>query len=62
MPAISEFTIKIIDAMVITFMMSFFEQHAIYVVLVIALVIWLGLAFYVNKLDGSVKQLEQHIK
>lgn len=43
-------------------MMSFFEQHAIYVVLVIALVIWLGLAFYVNKLDGSVKQLEQHIK
>jgi hypothetical protein len=43
-------------------MMSFFEQHAIYVVLVIALVIWLGLALYVNKLDGSVKQLEQHIK
>ena len=43
-------------------MMSFFEQHAIYVVLVIALVIWLGLAFYVNKLDVSVKQLEQHIK
>jgi len=43
-------------------MMSFFEQHAIYVVLVIALVIWLGLAFYVNKLDSSVKQLEQHIK
>ena len=43
-------------------MMSFFEQHAIYVVLVIALVIWLGLAFYVNKLDGSVKPLEQHIK
>ena len=43
-------------------MMSFFEQHAIYVVLIIALVIWLGLAFYVNRLDGSVKQLEQHIK
>ena len=43
-------------------MMSFFEQHAIYVVLIIALVIWLGLAFYVNKLDGSVKQIEQHIK
>lgn len=43
-------------------MMSFFEQNAIYVVLIIALVIWLGLAFYVNRLDGSVKQLEQHIK
>lgn len=43
-------------------MMSFFEHNAIYVVLIIALVIWLGLAFYVNKLDGSVKQLEQHIK
>jgi len=43
-------------------MMSFFEHHAIYVVLIIALVIWLGLAFYVNRLDGSVKQLEQHIK
>jgi CcmD family protein len=43
-------------------MMSFFEQHAIYVVLVIALVIWLGLALYVNKLDGSVKELEQQIK
>ena len=34
-------------------MMSFFEQHAIYVVLVIALVIWLGLAFYVNKLNNK---------
>ncbi|MFM6956795.1 MAG: CcmD family protein [Candidatus Kapaibacteriota bacterium] len=43
-------------------MMSFFEHNAIYVVLIIALVIWLGLAFYVNRLDGSVKQLEQHIK
>ena len=43
-------------------MMSFFEQHAIYVVLVIALVIWLGLAIYVNKLNGSVKELEQQIK
>jgi CcmD family protein len=43
-------------------MMSFFEQHAIYVVLVIAMVIWLGLALYVNKLDGSVKELEQQIK
>ncbi|MGA1249571.1 MAG: CcmD family protein [Candidatus Kapaibacteriota bacterium] len=43
-------------------MMSFFEQHAIYVVLVIALVIWLGLAFYVNKLDAKVKELEQSIK
>ncbi len=43
-------------------MMSFFEQYAIYVVLVIALVIWLGLALYVNRLDGSVKQLEQYIK
>ncbi|MBM4151011.1 MAG: CcmD family protein [Ignavibacteria bacterium] len=42
--------------------MSFFEHNAIYVVLIIALVIWLGLAFYVNRLDGSVKQLEQHIK
>lgn len=43
-------------------MMTFFEQHAIYVVLVIALVIWLGLALYVNKLDASVKELEQQIK
>jgi CcmD family protein len=43
-------------------MMSFFEQHAIYVVLVIALMIWLGLAFYVNKLDAKVKELEQSIK
>ncbi len=43
-------------------MMSFFEQHAIYVVLVIAMVIWLGLALYVNKLDDSVKELEQQIK
>jgi len=43
-------------------MMSFFEHNAIYIVLIIALVIWLGLAFYVNRLDGSVKQLEQHIK
>ncbi|MEY5131726.1 MAG: hypothetical protein RL734_1793 [Bacteroidota bacterium] len=43
-------------------MMSFFEQHAIYVVLVIAMVIWVGLALYVNKLDGSVKELEQQIK
>lgn len=43
-------------------MMSSFEQQAIYVVLVIALVIWLGLAFYVNKLNGSVKELEQQIK
>ena len=43
-------------------MMSFFEHNAIYVVLVIALVIWLGLAFYDNKLNAKVKQLEQSIK
>jgi len=43
-------------------MMSFLEYNAIYVVLIIALVIWFGLAFYVNKLDSSVKQLEQQIK
>jgi len=43
-------------------MMSFFEHNAIYVVLIIAMVIWLGLAFYVNKLNAKVKQLEQSIK
>lgn len=43
-------------------MMSFFEHNAIYVVLVIALAIWLGLAFYVNTLNTKVKELEQSIK
>ncbi len=43
-------------------MMSFFEHNAIYVVLIIAMAIWLGLAFYVNKLNAKVKQLEQSIK
>ncbi len=43
-------------------MMSFFEYNAIYVVLAITLVIWLGLAYYVNKLDVKVKELEQSIK
>ncbi|MFZ9815381.1 MAG: CcmD family protein [Candidatus Kapaibacteriota bacterium] len=43
-------------------MMSFLELHAIYVVLIISLVIWLGLALYINNLDGKVKELEQSIK
>jgi len=43
-------------------MYLFFVQNALYVVLVIALIIWGGIAWYTTRLDKKVELLEQKIQ
>jgi CcmD family protein len=40
---------------------DFLAQHQLYIVLIIAIGIWLGLYFYLFRLDGRVKKLERDI-
>ncbi|MCS6988028.1 MAG: CcmD family protein [Chloroherpetonaceae bacterium] len=40
-------------------MIEFLVQHSIYVVLVIALVIWTGVFFYLFRLDRKLAELER---
>ncbi len=40
-------------------MESFFTHNALYVVLLVALTVWLGIAFYINRLENKVSILEQ---
>lgn len=40
-------------------MMNFFEQNALYVVLLITLTVWVGIAFYLQALDKKVSALEK---
>ncbi|GDX65585.1 hypothetical protein LBMAG36_06510 [Chlorobiota bacterium] len=42
-------------------MMTFFEQNALYVVLLITLTVWVGIAFYLQALDKKVSALEKKI-
>lgn len=42
-------------------MMIFFEQNALYVVLLITLTVWVGIAFYLQALDKKVSALEKKI-
>jgi CcmD family protein len=39
-------------------MYDFLEQNAMYIVLLIALIIWAGLFGYLYKIDGNLKKLE----
>lgn len=38
---------------------DFFSNNQLYVVLVIALVIWLGIFVYIFRIDGKLKKLEK---
>ncbi len=39
-------------------MYDFFSKNAVYLVLVIALVVWLGISWYLSRLDARVEKLE----
>jgi len=41
---------------------EFLNQNALYVVLIIALIIWFGFLFYLFRIDRKVKQLEETLK
>ena len=41
--------------------MEFFAEHSLYVVLLIALVVWGGIYAYLVRVDGKVKKLEDQL-
>jgi CcmD family protein len=40
-------------------MYDFLEKNAMYIVLLIAMIIWVGLFFYMFRLDSRIKKLEK---
>ncbi|MCE1165172.1 MAG: CcmD family protein [Bacteroidetes bacterium] len=40
-------------------MHDFLEQNSMYLVLIIALIIWAGIFLYLNKIDRSLKKVER---
>jgi CcmD family protein len=40
-------------------MYDFLEKNAMYIVLLIALIIWIGLFLYMFRLDSRIKKLEK---
>jgi CcmD family protein len=40
---------------------DFLAQHQLYIVLIIAVGIWLGLYIYLFRLDGRLKKLEREL-
>lgn len=40
-------------------MYDFLEKNAMYIVLLIALIIWIGLFFYIFRLDKRIKKIEK---
>ena len=40
-------------------MYDFFEKNAMYIVLLIALIIWIGLFFYMFRIDKKLKKIEK---
>ncbi len=42
--------------------MEFLQEHSIYVVLVIVLMIWAGIAIYLARLDSKVNKLEKNFR
>jgi len=40
-------------------MYDFLEKNAMYIVLLIALIIWIGLFFYMFRLDKRIEKLEK---
>jgi CcmD family protein len=39
--------------------MEFLEQNSIYIVLIISLMIWAGIAYYLFKIDSKISKLEK---
>lgn len=39
-------------------MMEFLENNTLYIVLIISLIIWIGIAFYLWRIDSKVKKSE----
>jgi len=39
--------------------MTFLEQNTLYIVLIISLMIWLGIVFYLYRIDSKVSKLEK---
>ena len=42
--------------------MDFLAQNQLYIVLTIVLIIWVGLAFFLMRLDKKITTLEQSLK
>lgn len=40
-------------------MMQFLTEHPMYVVLATSLLIWIGIAFYIQRIDARLHNLEQ---
>lgn len=43
-------------------MYEFFTQHSLYVVLTVVLTVWIGIAFYLVRLERSVTKLQNSIE
>lgn len=43
-------------------MLEFLTEHSIFSVLAITLIIWLGIAFFLFKIDTKISKLEKVIK
>jgi len=43
-------------------MLDFFSNHQLFIVMTIILLIWVGIVWYLVRLDRKVKELEQHMK
>jgi CcmD family protein len=41
-------------------MMEFFNQNQMFIVLTIVLLIWVGIVWYLLRIDKRIKQLEDH--
>jgi len=41
---------------------SFFSQNAIYIVMIIVLIVWIGVFFYLFNLDKRLKNIEKEVK
>ncbi len=42
-------------------MNEFLEQNSIYITIIISLIIWLGIAFYISRIDSGLKKVEKHL-
>lgn len=47
--------------MILNSLTSFLENNAIYVVLVIVLIVWIGIFFYMLALDKRIKKVEKEM-
>lgn len=39
--------------------MEFLEQNTLYIVLIISLMIWIGIAYYLFRIDSKITKLEK---